>query len=44
MDKESETQSIEQWLRIVDKPLLIKEEKRGRKTKRKSKIKKKHNI
>jgi hypothetical protein len=41
MNKKSETLSIEDWLRIVDKPLLKKEEKRGKKTQRKNKIQKK---
>jgi hypothetical protein len=37
MDKESETQAIEEWLRTVDKPLANKEEdKNDRKTERKN--------
>ena len=38
MDKKAETKAIEKWLKLVDKPLLKKEEKRGRKVQRKNRI------
>ena len=35
MDEEIETKAIEEWLRMVDKPLATKEkDKKGRKAKR----------
>ncbi len=41
MEKKSETHTIEQWLGIVDKPLINKEEdKSNKKTEREDKTKK----
>ena len=37
MDEEAETKAIEKWLRMVDKPLATKEDKRERQKGRRAK-------
>lgn len=42
MDKEADTKAIEKWLRLVDKPLVKKEEdKEGKKNEQKNQTRKK---